>query len=134
MHNTPHKYESICKMRESHKTHGMTYTPEFNCWQGILTRCLNTRDMHYSNYGGRGIFVCEEWKNSFEKFYEDMGPRPEGCSIGRKDNDGPYCKSNCEWQTAKQQAQNRRIPKNTWHDNMRKAQQRRRAREHKETE
>jgi len=56
----------------------------------------------YPWYGGRGIGVCKAWQD-FGEFFRDMGKRPEGMTIGRKDNDGDYEPSNCEWQTWEQQ-------------------------------
>lgn len=83
------------------------YTAEYRAWSHMRGRCLTKTDTKYPSYGGRGIEICLEW-NSFETFLADMGQRPEGTTLGRKDNDGTYCKENCEWQTAKQQANNRR--------------------------
>lgn len=70
-------------------------------------RCLNPKDPYWKNYGGRGIQICERWM-TFENFLSDMGERPQGRTLDRKDNDGNYEPGNCIWSTPKEQAQNRR--------------------------
>lgn len=88
-------------------THGMYGTPEHISWTGMFSRCNSPNNPKYKDYGGRGIRVCERWRK-FENFYADMGPRPEGTTLGRKRNNGNYCKSNCAWETPITQGRNKR--------------------------
>lgn len=82
---------------------------EFNIWYNMIDRCTNRSNHAYEYYGGRGVFVCEEWKNDFWSFYKDMGPKPsKGHSLERIDNNSGYLPNNCKWATKKEQSSNRR--------------------------
>lgn len=91
--------------------HGYSKTSEYAIWAGIIKRCENINCKGYVKYGGRGIKVCPEWRNSFEQFIKDMGPRPPKHSIDRIDTEGNYEPSNCRWATSDQQANNRKTNK-----------------------
>jgi hypothetical protein len=90
------------------KEHGQRKHRLYKTWQGMLRRCNNPKDFAYYNYGGRGIKVCNEWKN-VEKFLEDMYPSyKEGLEIDRINVNGNYELSNCRWITRKQNMNNTR--------------------------
>jgi hypothetical protein len=74
----------------------------------MKARCYNQNDKAYANYGGRGITVCNKWKDSFETFYADMGSKPKGTTLDRINNDGNYEPSNCKWSSMSEQGRNRR--------------------------
>lgn len=96
-------------------THGMSKNkrrdghPLYSVWQSMKQRCYDENQRAYQNYGGRGITVCDEWRESFPQFLADMGERPEGYSLDRIDNDGPYAPWNCRWADKSTQGFNQRI-------------------------
>jgi hypothetical protein len=92
--------------RKSHST------PEYSAWQSMITRCERPKSRGYENYGGRGISVCKEWRESFERFFWDMGIRPsDSHSLDRIDSNGNYEPSNCRWATKTEQSRNVRAAK-----------------------
>lgn len=88
-------------------THGMSKTPLYRTWWGMICRCKHPVTNSYSRYGGRGISVCARWLK-FENFYADMGDRPAGHSLGRVNNDGGYSPNNCYWASNYDQQRNKR--------------------------
>lgn len=101
------------RISEKKTTHGHAgrggETAEYRTWQAMKDRCYNPRHKFFKNYGGRGITVCDRWRENFRAFLADMGrkPRPE-LSLDRINNEGNYEPGNCRWATRGQQACNRR--------------------------
>ena len=91
-------------------THGLGRTPEYSSWANMIQRCHNPNHPKFHYWGGRGIIVCHEWRNSFSAFLAHIGPRPSsGLSIDRfPDNDGNYEPGNVRWANQKDQVANSR--------------------------
>lgn len=85
---------------------GQSHTAAYRSWTAMWKRCTKTHYHAYHRYGGRGIKVCERWKN-FLDFLADMGQPPSGCWLDRKNNNGDYTPENCKWSTPTESANNR---------------------------
>lgn len=85
---------------------------EYVIWNKIIQRCINPNYDHFDCYGGRGIKMCDRWRESFTNFLEDMGKCPDGMSIDRINNDGNYEPGNCKWATIYEQTRN--MSTNVW--------------------
>lgn len=100
------------KSTVTHTTHGKRNTNLSMVWQSMKQRCLNPNNKSFKNYGGRGITICDEWKNDFQAFYDYVSVLPHfgeaGYSLDRINNDGNYEPNNVRWATAKEQSNNKR--------------------------
>lgn len=106
-----HKEEWDSKQKKVIK--GGSKSKLYQVWYGIKQRCTDMSYARYDDYGGRGIFICDEWNNSFEKFYKDMGDIPfKRAQIDRINNDDGYYKDNCRWVTGQQNIWNQGAQKN----------------------
>ena len=101
------KRGKVQSCRCSHRKHGKAGTRSYQTWDSMKQRCLNKNIPNYKYYGARGITICDRWL-TFKNFLEDMGDRPEGMTLERKDNDKGYTPDNCKWATPKEQNRNSR--------------------------
>lgn len=88
--------------------HGMSGSPTHNSWRSMRDRCLRPTTHNYNNYGGNGVQIYPLWEEDFLQFLKDMGERPTGTTLDRKDSKGDYTPDNCRWATDRQQAENRK--------------------------
>lgn len=96
-----------CLNREKRTKHGLYSTPEYRSWWNMIRRCENPEDDKYPIYGGRGIKVCDEWKD-ISNFYRDMGEKPSSIhQIDRINNNDGYHKENCRWVTPSENCRNK---------------------------
>lgn len=91
------------------KPAGQKTSRTYNSWVAMRQRCHSPNATKYARYGGRGITVCDRWRESFDNFLADMGPRPEGCTLDRLNPVGNYEPGNCRWATPYEQWLNRRV-------------------------
>lgn len=83
-------------------------SPEYRSWRNARARCYDPKNAYFAQYGARGIAMCDQWRHDFAAFLADMGPRPNGTSLDRIDNDRGYEPGNCRWATTRVQAINKR--------------------------
>ena len=102
------------RTKEANKTHNLSRSRLYRIWNNIKNRTLKPKNKYYINYGGRGITLCDEWKNDFKSFYDwsMYNGYSDELSIDRIDNDGGYSPENCRWTTKTMQSRNQRIQKN----------------------
>lgn len=98
-----------CSVRQTRQSHGMSDSGEYNSWCHMIQRCYNESSKDYPNYGGRGITVCDIWRDSFEAFYMSLGPRPNpGDTLERLDYNKGYEPGNVVWAPRTDQVLNKR--------------------------
>lgn len=99
------------KRYKSSGKHGMLNTKTYNAWKNMKKRCYYKGHEAHASYAAQGIEVCDRWRNSFELFLKDMGPKPEGATLERLDWSKDYCPENCVWDTKGEQAINKSTTK-----------------------
>ena len=95
------------RLKSAATKHGQHGTGAHTSWMSMRQRCLNPKNPAFKDYGGRGISICDQW-DSFEVFFSDMGARPNGMELDRRDVNGNYEPGNCRWATQLDQHRNQR--------------------------
>lgn len=120
LQQTQNRKPCVTGPEHANSKHNRTKTPEYSTWGSIKTRCYNPKHDGYARYGALGICMCRRWRDSFEAFLEDLGPKPPKHTILREDVTGHYscgkcpeCRENgwvlnCRWASSAEQNQNRR--------------------------
>lgn len=117
-------WQTFCSRRcatltRGHSTHRMSHSPEYRVWHSMKTRCHTPGTKDYPKYGAMGITVCARWRESFESFYADMGPRPSlKHTIDRINNMDGYHPNNCRWATAIEQGAHYKTTRQITHNGM----------------
>lgn len=93
----------------THRTHGMRGSPEYSSWRAMKDRCLRETAKDYPRWGGSGIAIHPGWVDSFDEFYDHLGPRPEGTSLDRMDGTKGYIPGNVRWATPEEQLENTKV-------------------------
>ena len=104
------KSELTVTRNRIHGYAGRGRTTTYHSWQAMIQRCTNPKNAAFRYYGARGVLVCDRWLK-FANFLSDMGCRPEGTTIDRKNNNKGYYPGNCRWATRQQQDANKRPPR-----------------------
>lgn len=107
--------EQLAKRNYENRIHGDADSRLYGVWRSMKQRCYDSNRKDFKNYGGRGITVCDEWKNNYSVFLKwslangyDYSADYMKCTIERASGNGPYAPWNCQWVDAKTQAKNRR--------------------------
>ena len=100
------------RRQHGHALHG-EQSPTYRSWKGAKNRCFNLNEPSWWDYGGRGITMCDRWREDFAAFLADMGEAPPGLSLDRINNSGNYEPGNCRWATRAEQQENQR-PRRTF--------------------
>jgi len=106
MSTTPKK-KFTPRAKHGHSPFGKP-SPTYRSWDSMIQRCTNPKNRAWKNYGARGVQICPRWRESFEAFLQDVGLRPDGMTLDRKDGRGNYLPENCQWATKLTQNNNRR--------------------------
>ncbi len=100
------RHGSTAAVGTPHERHGLARHPLYGTWLNMKQRCYAQYSDSYSYYGGRGIRMCDRWRNSFSAFLADVGERPKGMTLDRIDGNGNYEPGNVRWASSSTQAKN----------------------------